>query len=356
MAFFGGRDNRTEKATAKRRSEARKKGQIARSQNLPTAFVLIGLFWVLKVYAPLLVQNLSELIRGFLTAAVPREFTEERLQQIFLSGALGVSKVVFLASATAFLLSVGTNIAQGGFVFSTYRLGLHFENLSPSSGARRLLIGTSGVELAKSLLTIAAVSYMAYSIYLEVVNELPQYVLMSPHQISLRIGHTVYRFGLRCGLCLLVIGVADYYRSRHTFERDLKMTKQEVKEEAKNAEGSPEVKSKIRRRQRELATRNMMAAVPKADVIITNPTHYAVALAYETRRMAAPTVVAKGKGFIALRIREIAIQHKVPQVENKPLAQSLYKSVEVGQQIPGNLFKAVAEVLAYVYKLKGMRP
>ncbi len=356
MALFGGRDNRTEKATARRRSEARKKGQIARSQNLPTAFVLIGLLWVLNLYAPLLIQNLSQLMRTFLTAAVPREFTEERLQQIFLSGAIDISRVVFLAAATAFLLSVGANITQGGFVFSTYRLGLHFENLSPSAGARRLLIGTSGAELAKSLLTVGIVSYMAYSTYLGVVSDLPRYVLMSPHQISLRIGDTVLRFGLRCGLCLLVVGIADYYWSRYTFERDLKMTKQEVKEEAKNAEGNPEVRSKIRRRQRELATRNMMAAVPKADVVITNPTHYAVALAYETGRMAAPTVIAKGRGFIALRIREIADQHRVPLVENKPLAQSLYKTVDVGQQIPSNLFKAVAEVLAYVYKLKGMRP
>lgn len=355
MAFFGGKDGRTEKATAKRRGEARQKGQIARSQNLPGAFVVLGLFWILGRYAPSVIQDLSDLLRRFLTGAVPQEFTEERLQQIFLSSAIGISKVVFLATTSAFVFSISANIAQGGFVFSSYRLGFHFENLNPATGIKRLMIGTSGIELLKSLLTIGILSHLAYSIYLDAANELPRYVLMTPNEISVRVGNIVYRFAFQSGLYLLAIGFADYYWNRHKFEQDLKMTKQEVKDEAKNAEGSPEVRSKIRRRQKEIATRNMMAAIPKADVVITNPTHYAVALSYESERMAAPTVVAKGRGFVALRIREIAAQHKVALVENKPLAQSLYKAVEVGQQIPGSLFKAVAEVLAYVYKLKRMR-
>jgi len=355
MALFGGKGGRTEKATAKRRGEARQKGQIARSQSLPAAFVLFGLFWILDRYAPFVIQDLSEVLRRFLTVAVPQEFTEERLQQIFLSCALGISKVVFLVTTSTFLLSVGANIAQGGFVLSSYRLGFHFENLNPAAGIKRLLIGTSGVELLKSLLTIGILSHLAYSIYLDVANELPRYILMAPYEISLRVANIVYRFAFKSSLYLLAIGFADYYWKRHKFEQDLKMTKQEVKDEAKNAEGSPEVRSKIRRRQKEIATRNMMAAVPKADVVITNPTHYAVALSYESEHMTAPTVVAKGRGFVALRIREIAAEHKVPLVENKPLAQSLYKAVEVGQQIPGSLFKAVAEVLAYVYKLKRMR-
>jgi len=310
----------------------------------------------MNAYAPFLIQDLCHLLRRLLTAAVPREFTEEHLQQILLGCALDISKVVFLITISTFLLSVGANIAQGGFVFSTYRLGFHFENLSPASGARRLLIGTSGMELVKSLLTVGIVSYVGYSVYLDALGELPRYMLMSPAEISSKVGHIVYRFAFRSGLCLLAIGVADYFWNRHKFERDLKMTKQEVKDEARNAEGNPEVKSRIRRRQKEIATRNMMVAVTKADVVITNPTHYAVALSYESGRMAAPTVVAKGRGFVALRIREIATEHDVPLVENKPLAQSLYKSVEIGQQIPSSVFKAVAEVLAYVYKLKRARP
>jgi flagellar biosynthetic protein FlhB len=161
---------------------------------------------------------------------------------------------------------------------------------------------------------------------------------------------------MRCGVFLLIIGVADYYWNRRKFENSIKMTKQEVKDEAKNAEGNPEIRAKIRRKQREIALRSMMADVPKADVVITNPTHYAVALQYRPKDMAAPTVVAKGKGYVALKIRDIATQNGVPLVENKPLAQSLVKAVEVGQQIPSSLFKAVAEVLAYVYKLRAMRP
>jgi flagellar biosynthetic protein FlhB len=355
MGFLGGKDGRTEKATAKRRGEARQKGQIARSQNLPGAFVLLGLFWILASYAPFVIQDLSDLLRRFLTGAVPREFTEEHLQQLFLSSAISISKVLLLVTISAFLLSVSANVAQGGFVFSTYRLGLHFENLNPATGIRRLLGGTSGIELLKSLLTIGILSHLAHSIYLDVASEVPKYVLMAPNEICMRVGSMVYRFAFKSGLYLLAIGFADYYWNRYKFEQDLKMTKQEVKDEAKNAEGSPEVRSKIRRRQKEIATRNMMAAIPKADVVITNPTHYAVALSYQSERMAAPTVIAKGRGFVALRIREIATENRVPFVENKPLAQSLYKAVEVGEQIPGSLFKAVAEVLAYVYKLKRMR-
>jgi flagellar biosynthetic protein FlhB len=153
----------------------------------------------------------------------------------------------------------------------------------------------------------------------------------------------------------LLLGAVDYYLNRRRIEAGMRMTKQEVKDEARNAEGNPEIRSRIRRRQREIALRSMMADVPKADVVITNPTHYAVALRYKPDSMAAPTVVAKGKGYVALRIREIAQENNVPFVENKPLARALFKSVEIGKQIPVELFKAVAEVLAYVYRLKSMR-
>jgi flagellar biosynthetic protein FlhB len=180
-------------------------------------------------------------------------------------------------------------------------------------------------------------------------------MLQTPLQITLGITHVVYQLSLRSGVYLLLIAIADYFWNRRQFEQGIRMTKEEVKDEMKNAEGNPEIKGRLKRKQREIAMKFIMAAVPKADVVITNPTHFAIALAYQKEKMTAPTVVAKAQDFMALRIRAIAEDHKIPIVENKPLAQTLYKTVEVGQQIPGSLFKAVAEVLAYVYKLKSMR-
>ena len=165
----------------------------------------------------------------------------------------------------------------------------------------------------------------------------------------------IYRVAFKSAVYLVILAVCDYLWKGRQFEEQLKMTKQEVKDEAKNAEGNPEIRSRIKSKQREVAMRRMMAAVPKADVVITNPTHFAVALAYQPGKMTAPIVVAKGQDHVALRIRKLASENKVPLVENKPLARTLYKLVEVGGMVPGDLFKAVAEVLAYVYKLRQTR-
>lgn len=285
----------------------------------------------------------------------PAELTESGLQKLFLGCALDIAGAVFIVTGTAMVLGIAANMAQGGLVLSTYRLGLRLENLSPATGFKKLLPGAAGGELLKSLFTVGAVAFMAYTVYSGVVGRLPRLVFMSPGDIAGSIGGIVYEFSIKCGILLLLLGAVDYYLNRRRFETSIRMTKQEVKDEARNAEGNPEIRSRIRRRQREIALRSMMADVPKADVIITNPTHYAVALRYKPEAMSAPVVVAKGKGYVALRIREIAQQNNVPFVENKPLAQALFKTVEVGRQIPVELFKAVAEVLAHVYRLKSMR-
>ncbi|MFN8009163.1 MAG: flagellar biosynthesis protein FlhB [Terriglobia bacterium] len=355
MGFLRSNDGRTEKASPKRRSEARQKGQVARSQAVPSALVFFGAVLLLNYSGAVILADLTDMLRRMLTMTVPTEFSQEKLGEIFFGCAWSVGRIVGMIALFAFLLGVGGNIAQGGLAFSTYRLGFHFENLSPANGVKRLLPGTSGAELLKNVTTLAIVSYLAYSLYRANISELPRYVLMSPLEIARSTGTILYRTAFRSGLFLLGIALVDYYWNRRRLENDLRMTKQEVKDEAKNAEGNPEVRSRIRRRQRQMAIRNLMAKVPQADVVITNPTHYAVALSYDPKIMGAPTVLAKGMGFVALKIKELATQHEVPQVENKPLAQSLYKAAEVGQQIPASLFRAVAEVLAFVYKLKKTR-
>jgi len=354
MAFFS--DNaRTEKATPKRRKEARKRGQIARSPKLVAAIVFFGVFVALTLQAPMMVRSLSSMLHRVLSMSSTPEWTEETLQKLFLGCAMDIAAAVFVVTGSAVVLGVAANLAQGGFVFSTYRLGFHVENLSPATGLKKLMPGTSAGELAKALFTIGAVGLVAYRVYASAVSRLPRLVFLSPVGIASAIGSIVYEFSLKCGALLLLLGAVDYYLNRRRIEQSIRMTKQEVKDEARNAEGNPEVRSRIRRRQREIALRSMMADVPKADVVITNPTHYAVALRYKPESMAAPIVVAKGKGYVALRIREIAEEHRVPFVENKPLARALFKTVEIGRQIPVELFKAVAEVLAYVYRLKSMR-
>lgn len=355
MSFFKGNDGRTEKPTGKRRSQARSKGQTARSANLPSALVLLGLFWLLGIYGSSVVYSLSNMLHRVLVGLHPMEMTQERLYELMSGCALETSKAVFLFTGAAVALSIAANVAQGGLVFSTYRLGLHFETLNPAAGIKRLFPSTSGVELLKNLLTIGIVAHFGHSIYVEMLSQFPRFVLLAPVEIALKVAGMVYRVGFKSALYLTVLAIADYLWQRHKFEESLKMTKEEVKDEAKAAEGNPETKSRIKSKRREVLMRRMMAAVLKADVVITNPTHFAVALSYQLGKMAAPVVLAKGQGHVALRIRQVAEENKVPLVENKPLAQALYKMVEIGDMIPGELFKAVAEVLAYVYKMKQMR-
>ncbi len=355
MALFAGNDNRTEKATPKKRNEAREKGQIARSQTLPFAATFVGIVVVLGAYGSILFDNLKQLMQHQLSHANHVDFTVGDLQSLFfqLSGQFG--KIVLLIMFTGLALSIAANVSQGGLVISTHKLCFRFENLNPISGIQRLLPKTSGIELLKNLFTIGIVTYLAYSLYLGICSELPRLLLQTPLQITLGISRVVYQLSLRSGVYLLLIAIADYFWNRRQFEQGIRMTKEEVKDEMKNAEGNPEIKGRLKRRQREMAMKFIMSAVPKADVVITNPTHFAIALAYQKEKMSAPTIVAKAQDFMAVRIRAIAQDHKIPIVENKLLAQTLYKTVEVGQQIPGTLYKAVAEVLAYVYKLKSMR-
>jgi|WetSurMetagenome_2_1015567.scaffolds.fasta_scaffold132833_1 flagellar biosynthesis protein FlhB len=354
MAFL--RDSsRTEKASPKKKKEAREKGQIARSQNLPFTVSFLGIILLLGSYGPFLFDTLKSLMQYQLSHIHRTDFTIGDLQSMWLGISLQIGKVVMLIMMTALALSVAANAAQGGLVISAHKLGFHFGGLNPLQGIQRLLPKTSVIELLKNLLTIGLVTHFATSVYSSIQSDLPRYLLLTPLQIGGRISLILYHLAIKCGTYLLFVAVIDYFWNRHQFEQNLKMTKEEVKDEGKNAEGNPEIKGRIKRKQREIAMKFIMAAIPKADVVITNPTHFAVALAYSKDKMNAPTVVAKGQDYLALRIREVAKEHQVPLMENKPLAQTLYKTVEVGQQIPGTLYKAVAEVLAYVYKLKTMR-
>jgi flagellar biosynthesis protein FlhB len=255
-----------------------------------------------------------------------------------------------LALATAVAVVAFTSV-QSGLTFASEALGIHWSRLNPATGVKRLF-GRLGLDLVKMLILVAVLGWLSWRVVSGTLTESSAYARMAPANAA-AVGWSHLTELLRHSVvALAVVGGADYLAQRWRLERSLRMTKQEVRDDQRMSEGNPEIKARVRRLQREVARRRMLASVPKATVVITNPTHYAVALEYRRDEMPAPRVLAKGKDALAARIREIARQHEIPIVENVPLARSLYRGVEVDEFIPAELFGAVAEVLAYLIKLK----
>lgn len=344
---------KTEQATPKKREESRRKGQVARSQELNSAVVLISALSGLYMLGGILFEDLASFTAQTLSQSHTFTFTilSTKLYMIGWSktffGALGPIMLVIGVSALV------VSIAQVGFVVNEEALSFKFNRLDPLQGAKRILSKRSLVELVKGILKIAIVGYISYIV---ISPEMPRITLLadaSVGDIFHYLGFMVFKVGLYTALVLLIMAALDYAYQRWENNQSMRMTKQEVKEESKQTEGDPQVRMRIRSLQRENARRRMMDDVPQADVVITNPTHYAIALKYDIDTMAAPKVVAKGKNLIAQKIKEIARENGVPTVENKPLAQALFKAVDVGHDIPEDLYRAVAEILAYVFRLKG---
>jgi flagellar biosynthetic protein FlhB len=344
---------KTEKATPKRRQEARRKGQVARSRELVSVAVLGAGLLMFYFYGSYLVEQLG---RGLSTGMVElaTQARQDADMVTWLWHAAGnYLRLTLPLLAALVVAAVLTNLLQVGFVWSTEPITPKLSKLDPLQGARRLVSRQALAELAKSLGKIAVVGWVSYRTLKGEFDNLLPLSLMSSSQIGAYVGGAVLKIMQRGFWAMLVLALLDYAFQRWEYERNLKMTKQEVKEEHKQSEGDPLVKGRIRSLQRTMARKRMMAEVPKADVVITNPEHVAVALRYDPTNMPAPTVVAKGAGFLAQRIKAIAQDNKVPLVEDRPLAQNLYRSADVGEEIPVALYQAVAEVLAHVYRLQG---
>jgi flagellar biosynthetic protein FlhB len=344
---------KTEEATPKRRDEARRKGQTAKSQELNSAVVLMAALASLYVLGGMLFNTLS----GFTASTLAQSHTYEFSVLSVRTHVIGWAQV-FFGSVGPILLVIGlaafiVSISQVGFVMNEEALNFKPNRLDPMQGAKRIFSMRSLVELVKGIIKITIVGLISYWV---IAPEMPRIALLTDAgvgDIFTYTGVMVFKVGMYTALALLVMAILDYAYQRFEFNKSIRMTKQEVKEESKQTEGDPQVRMRIRSLQRENARRRMMDDVPEADVVITNPTHFAVALKYDMDTMATPMVVAKGKNLIAQKIKEIARESGVPMVENKPLAQALFKSVEIGQGIPEELYRAVAEVLAYVFRLKG---
>lgn len=343
---------RTEEATPKRREEAREKGQVAKSRELASVAVLLAALIYFYFGASGLLKNIMDMMKAHFFASGTTKLTVESIQPMAIDIAL--DSFIILAPLLVFLVAAGlaANVLQVGFMFAPKSIAPKFSKIDPLKGFQRMLSLRSMVELIKSILKIAIITVVAW---LTIKNEIAAMLPLPDQEITdILIYISRVSFNILVTTCwvLVALAVLDYAYQKWEFERELKMTRQEIRDENKLTEGDPLIKGRIRRLQRDMARKRMMAAVPKADVVITNPEHLAVALKYAPDSMNAPVVVAKGADLIAAKIRDIAGKHNIPIIENKPLAQVLYKTVRIDNAIPEALYKAVAEILAHVYSIK----
>ncbi len=352
MAAEEDKDQRTEEPSSKRLKETKEKGQFANSKEVSSVFVLMASILAFYFAGSHAWTSLTEISSYIFSESYTLGTTQTGVYLLLQL----VTKQIFIALApivlTIMVFGLLANLLQtGGPNFSLKPLEPKFSKMNPLKGVKRIFSKNSLVELIKSIAKIILVGYVAFSTINEEFGRLPYLIDMSVGQILIYMSDIALRIMIRTFWILVLLAILDYGFQRWSFMENLKMTKQEVREERKQMEGDPQIKARVRNIQYQLARKRMMAAIPKADVVITNPTHLAVAIQYK-KGDAAPMVTAKGAGFIARRIKEIAKENNIPLVEDKPLAQILNKTMEVGNYIPANLYKAVAEILAYVYKLK----
>ena len=361
LQFFakdGPGGEKTEDATPKKLSDARKDGQVAKSKELGSAVGLLALFLTLKFFIGSLGTQFLETFY-YVYSRIPELITMVNggiSIQSFAALTTEIMKKILLMLLPVFLVAVISavlvDIVQVKWQPTTKPLQPKFNKLNPISGFKRLFSKDKLMELLKSVIKIVMIAYLAYSTIEEQFNILFLLYDMTLLSGIQAIGDIVINLGIKISVFYLVLGLADFIYQKFKFKEDMKMTKQEVKDEMKNSEGDPQIKGKQRSRMREASRRRMMSALPQADVVITNPTHFAVALKYDTEVCPAPYVIAKGEDYLALKIKETAKEHGIPIEENKPLARMLYHNVEIGTAIPPELYQVVAEILAAIYKSK----
>jgi flagellar biosynthetic protein FlhB len=346
---------KTEQATSKRKQDAREKGQVAKSRELASVAVLGACLIYFYFGASAMANRMMDLMKLYFRQSGQLSISIDSLQFFLFDLAFQISTLLIPFLLVAFIAGFVVNILQVGFLFSWEAITPKFSKIDPIKGFQRLFSLRSLEEFFKVILKIAIVGIVAYLTIKGESRMIVPLIDLNAIDIISYIGKVSFKILYTTCLVLVILAILDYAYQKWEHERSLKMSKQEIKEENKQTEGDPLIKGRIKRLQREIARKRMMAAVPKADVVITNPTHFAVAIHYEPETMNAPRVIAKGAGFIAEKIKEIARNNGVPIVENKAVAQVLYKMVTVEQTIPENLYKAIAEILAYVYSLKQKR-
>ena len=352
---MAGKDDqeKTEQPTGKKLDKAREKGQVPKSQEVSSALILLSASGALLFVGPWMFRSLAELMQGVFQNLGTLEMQGASVRAFLLEIFTQFILVMMPFMLVIVVVGIGANLIQVGFLFTLEPFSPKFSKFNPITGMKKFVSLRSLTELIKSMLKISYIGGISWLVLKGELDAIPSLIDMGVGQILSFIGVVALKVMFYVSLGLMVLAAIDFTYQRWQHNKDLMMSKQEVKDEHKQSEGDPKVKSRIRQLQREMARRRMMAAIPDADVVITNPTHLAIAVKYNSEEMFAPQIVAKGAGLVAEKIRAAAVEHHIPIVENKPLAQTLFKAVEVGDFVPSDLYRAVAEVLAYVYRLKG---
>ena len=342
---------KTEQATDSRREEYRKRGQVAMTKELGSAIFFLVAAGLIYISGRFFLHNMYEIFERAMGGELVRNIREGHISDVFLF--LGTKLVILLGPVfgVALVIGVGSQVIQTGFLQIEDALSPDLNKLNPMNALGRIFSMKGLAELFKSVLKMGAIATMMYLLLKAEIKQIPYLSGYAVPQLLSYLGEVLFRLLVGTGIFMLVLAVADYFFQRWQLEKEMMMTKQEVKEEHKTRDGDPMIKARIRRTQRELATRKMMTEIPKGDVVITNPTHIAVVLKYSDK-LPAPQLIAKGMDHMAEKIKEIARQNNIPIIENKPLARTIYKTLKVGQVIPRELFVAVAEVLSYVFRLR----
>jgi flagellar biosynthesis protein FlhB len=345
--------SKTEKATPKRKQEARKKGNVAKSPEINTAITLLVAVILFRVGGKMLYQYLSYIATNYFSRLNEIPITMDNIYSVFLEVLFHILIImapimlIFLAAA------IISNLIQVGFLLSLDPIKPKLSKLNVIKGAKNLFSKNALANLFKSIAKVSVVAYLAYSTIRDNLSSIVNFFYQDVEANLMELGGIALSILTKITIAFVIIAILDYIFQRYKRAEEMKMSKQEVKDEYKRSEGDPLIKSAIRRKQLEMARRRMMTEVPKADVVVTNPVHVAVAISYDAKEMKAPKVVAKGMNKIAERIKELAKEHNIPLVENPPVARALYKACEVDKEIPADLYSTVAEILTYVYKLSG---
>ena len=345
---------KTEEATPKKLSDAREEGQAPRSQDLNTAAMLLVLILGVKIFGGFIYDRVYETYSFYMNNIsdyATNEFTLGRSMNLFTFGLREVMFTILPISLIGVLVAFVVSVRQVKWKITMKPLKPKFSKLNPIKGFKKIFSVDKVMELVKAVVKLSVLVIVVYSYVQDewgLITNIYQLDIVPAVKLII---DTVLDIALRVAIVFLVIAFADWYYQKRKFKKDMRMTKQEVKNEYKNSEGNPEIKGAIRRKMQEASRRRMMQALPEADVVITNPTHLAVALKYDKDTAEAPVVIAKGADFVAERIKEIARENHIEIVENKPVARMLYHNVEIGDEIPPELYQMVAEILAYVYSI-----
>lgn len=355
MVLIFAKEEKTEEATPKKKSEARKKGQVARSKDVGLAITMVTCTLVILLLSSMIVGNLKDTMIYFLQSGMLQDINEMSIKSIVITILLKAGLCILPVVIPIMIAGIVASLMQTGFLLTGEPLKPKFSKLNPISGFKNMFSKKSFVDLLKNLAVVTVIGFIGFLYVRDNYDKILQISNTYLPSLGGQVQDLVVGIFFQVSLVLVIIAAADYFVQFRFHQKDLRMTKQEIKEEYKQMEGDPQIKSKIKQKQREMATRRMMASVADATVVITNPTHLSIALKYEEGNNEAPKVVAKGADLVALKIKEVAKENDVPIMENKPLARMIYEQVDIDREVLQEMYQAVAEILAMVYKLKNKK-